>query len=147
MKCLKCKREITTCWCHNCSLTTTAQILQTAEAHPDWKYLGSGRHREVWRLPSGNVLKMPRGLDGKWANEREAKSWIDRDEIHERDLWKLARCRLIPGTSILVMEYIRRYYDCGLEYHDLPKWAQHIDCAQVGYNRKGELVAFDYAEG
>lgn len=28
--------------------------------------------------------------------------------------------------------------------NDLPRWVRTIDCQQVGYNLKGQLVAYDY---
>lgn len=104
------------------------------------KYLGSGRHRDVYLLPSGkNVIKVPSSRDGVASNHREARiryekdPWTDKEKVY-------ARCRIIPGTNFLVMEYIDPVISC----NNLPKWTNCIDCGQVGYNRKGELKAYDY---
>lgn len=143
MNCVKCGRKIFYSWCDDCNLKTTEQVLQIAAANPNWIYLGSGRHREVWRLPSGNVLKIPKGMTGEAANVEESKMWINRFNLEDcHSDWKLARCRLIPGTFILVMEYLRPHKMC---YDELPYWCQLVDGGQVGFNRKGELVAYDYA--
>lgn len=140
-----------------------------------WILIGQGRHRMCYLLPSGYVLKAPFSESGEKANRLEAEMWRNRHDSGSlprwaRD-WKFARCRLIPGTDLLVMEFVwptfsawfggssqktkgvekhfpewsRRFFPVGLD--DLPYWARiEIDCEQVGFNRKGELVAYDYAE-
>ena len=151
MNCIKCNKETLDVhhgWCFPCDITTTDQVLQIKAAHPDWEYIGSGRHREVWRLPSGNVLKMPRGIEGQCANHREAERRANRVSPERyNSAWKsarFARCRLIPGTSILVMEYVEPHT---INYNNLPMWCKYVDGGQVGYNRNNELVAYDFAGG
>lgn len=114
-----------------------------------WKRLGSGCTRESWLTPTGYVVKIPIN-DNYQDNEREAQLWKERHNLYgDRKDWKLARCRLIPGTNILVMEYIKpiefsnRYQP---DSPSLPKWCYEVDGCQVGYNSKGEIVAYDYAE-
>lgn len=115
-----------------------------------WKYLGTGGTRECYLLPSGNVLKIPRCLAGADGNHKEALLWKKRHAPEEidgwYDGWSFARCRIIPGTDLLVMEYVEPYQSRGLLSYDLPKWCTRVDCAQVGFNRAGQLVAYDYAE-
>ena len=132
-----------------------------------WKYLGGGASRLAWLLPSGNVIKYPRNKWGIADNQLEATIWKDRFDPEKvrahyiaNDLWcesnhewhqvvsefKFARCRLIPNTYLLVMEYVACWNARGELRDDLPRWARHMDGAQVGYNRNGELVAYDYAE-
>lgn len=124
-----------------------------------WEFLGSGASRLTWRLPSGYVIKYPRNLWGVKDNQLEAAVWKDRFDPEKvlahyiaHDQWnenrekticefKFARCRLIPNTCLLVMEHVAHFNS-----DDLPNWAREMDGAQVGYNRKGELVAYDYAE-
>lgn len=42
---------------------------------------------------------------------------------------------------ILVMELIDTKF---LKPEEQPEWVDFVDCAQVGFNRKGKLVAYDY---
>jgi hypothetical protein len=136
----------------------------------EWIRLGKGRHRITYLLPSGNVLKVPRDDGGERANIREAEAWRNRNDPEKvvcyRKGWKLARCRLVKGTKLLVMEFIKGLNEFGLdskfEDEQFPPWCKEIsvpdnqppqghwgwnvDAEQVGLNKKGELVAFDYAE-
>mgnify|MGYP003344102627 CR=1 FL=1 len=51
------------------------------------------------------------------------------------------KCKIIEirDIPILVMEYVKQ-----LPYKDQPDWAAMIDGGQVGKNKKGNIVAFDY---
>ncbi len=53
----------------------------------------------------------------------------------------LAKCKLIyvGGIPVLVMEFVKQ-----IPYKEMPDWADFIDCGQVGYNRRGNIVAYDY---
>lgn len=64
-----------------------------------------------------------------------------------KEFIKIARCRIVfvKGFPLLLMEWVKPYWEVGLSYKDLPEWCGYIDGSQVGYNRKGELVAFDAA--
>lgn len=110
-----------------------------------WEFIGQSRHRAVWR--HGNyVIKVPVCEEGVHDNLHEAHVWQIRD--HKRYSWaKYARCRLIG--VILVMEYARYPGPLSEEsghipFKKCPEWAYFIDCQQVGYNRRGEIVAYDY---
>jgi hypothetical protein len=110
------------------------------------KYLSSGRHRDVYLLPGGKyVLKVPRNDAGVSDNY-----WEDAFDYH-KDAWSKtvrvnARCRLIPGTNLLVMEYVEpvSYDEIESKLGYIPKWVDFIDCQQVGFNRNGKLKAYDY---
>ena len=115
-----------------------------------WPIVGHGRHRDVYRLPSGNVIKFPRGTAGEVANIWEAIVWrfrYHRDNLPEfirrcmDDEAQYARCRLVPRTNILVMEFVRFEHINGL-----PHWAQGMDGGQAGINSAGNIVAYDYAD-
>lgn len=137
-------------WCRGCDHYISKKALMVSAANPNWKYLGSGRHRVVWLLPSGYVIKIPSDGYGEAANIREAnyKKNIVCNIARRifRNQWKVARCRLIPDTFVLVMEFVTCYSDLDITYEQLPKWAKEVDCSQVGYNSRGELVAYDFAE-
>lgn len=105
------------------------------------QYLSSGRGRDVYLLPGGKyVLKVPRNAMGRGMNDREhcfrylKDPWARKERV-------FARCRLIPGTWLLVMEKLESH---NVEYEDLPQWAGCIDGTQVGLDRKGRLKAYDF---
>jgi hypothetical protein len=99
------------------------------------KFIGEGRNR-ICYLHKGYVIKLPKNIEGLFDNSYESRSFLIKD-------YPKARCKLLK-QSILVMEYVRDYYDCGLESSNLPDWAGFVDCMQVGLNKKNELVAYDY---
>lgn len=102
-----------------------------------YQLLGVGRNRVTFLLPSGKyVLKIPRNDSGVWDNHHEARL---------SGTWNYARCKLVNlcGIWCLVMEYL----NCETiykEYDSLPDWTIGVDCCQVGYNRKGKLLAYDF---
>lgn len=101
-----------------------------------WTYLGTGRNRAVYLLPGNrNVIKIPLNDEGVFQNEYEARS-AKRDDWLYR--WQKARCRLI--FPCLIMEYV----ELG-PFSDLPDWSDYVDCQQVGKNRLGNFVAYDWA--
>ena len=105
--------------------------------------IGEGRNRLVYRSPSGRtVLKVPKSDAGVSDNN------IERIRYRENRLqggWLpkgvYAPCRFLPGTDALVMEWV----DVAAARKDLPSWVGYVDCQQVGINRAGKLLAFDYA--
>lgn len=111
------------------------------------KYLGCGRNRIVYLLPSGkNVIKIPLSEAGENNNYDEAFRYSKRIE---RKSIPLARCRMVKDTPYLIMEYVidpfaiqhrRKYTLC-----NMPTWVEFVDCRQVGYTRQNKLVAYDYA--
>lgn len=106
----------------------------------DFQLIGEGRNRLVYRR--GNfVVKVPKNNCGVLDNHREYHIFSS-----TTDGWlfglRYARCRLMkPNYCLLVMEYVIPYQE---PLDKLPLWTYSVDCAQVGYNRKGHLVAYDY---
>jgi len=118
-----------------------------------YEFLGCGRSRKVFLSPNGQwVVKIPIGPYGM------------EDNLREYQLWKLshyqrARCRIVSRIC-LVMEFVDhqlmldRFNVTGENAHEiyiqsmlkLPRWVILLDCFQAGYNRKGQLVAYDYAD-
>lgn len=112
-------------------------------------YLGRGRNREVYRR--GNyVIKVPLNEEGIYDNEheflnqcREQSRRAGGDEVPRN-----AMCRIHPG-GILVMQYAMfvgpKSDETGyISYEDGPSWMGYVDGGQVGYNRFGQIVAYDY---
>lgn len=97
-----------------------------------------GRHRVAFS--NGRcVFKFPINDYGYHDNAWEYHKFRNRTE---KSL-PMARCRIIDIKEIpvLVMEFVTQ-----VPYgKDMPSWADFIDCQQVGWNKKGEIVAYDYA--
>ena len=124
-----------------------------AEITSKLEYIGKGRHRCAYKTKSGRyVIKVPHydkdeqdepdsgfGDGGELANIREAEDYLHR---HPQDEVKYAACRIVnvEGVSLLMMEYVEEPRSS-----NLPDWVHQIDCGQVGYNHKGELVAYDWS--
>jgi hypothetical protein len=105
------------------------------------KYLGSGRNRAVYQLRKDYVIKVPINEDGFADNFNEDRAY------HRRRNEPLAAARMVyadksDGIPLLVMEYVEPVKS----FKDLPSWVYSIDSMQVGYNRKGKLVAYDYGD-
>lgn len=107
----------------------------------EYRYLGEGRHRAAFLTPSGNfVIKVPIDEMGFVDNFREYRMWRQIDKWMPKE--HLARCKLHQSSGILVMEAVDLAYEYPVDGTD---WIGFIDCGQVGYNRRGRLVAYDYA--
>lgn len=104
---------------------------------PSWSCLGWGRHRRV--LKRGNVvIKIPMNLDGVAANLMERKIFLERryDGI-------FAPCRMI-GDGCLMMRAVDDIYS---KEHLHPDWVNNlVDGAQVGIDRNGRVMVYDYSE-
>jgi hypothetical protein len=102
----------------------------------NWVYLGQGRNRIVWRR--GNiVVKVPLNWNGLTDNWHERDTWL---RERTRGYIPLASCRLYHNYA-LVMEYVKSYYS-GAD--QMPRWVMSVDCGQVGHNKRGQLLAYDY---
>ncbi len=95
-------------------------------------FLGEGRHRRTYLSPNGRwVYKIPLSDAGVHDNWHEAGEFV-RDS-------DLAYCRNLKDTGILLMEYAKQ-----IPLGSLPYWAKWYDCGQVGTNRHGRAVVYDY---
>ena len=109
-----------------------------------WKYIGPGRHREVWHR--GNyVIKIPLCMNGLSDNFHERSVW---SKHRDHGYIKYASCRMV-GNFLLLMEYARFVGPDSDEtgyftYSKSPEWGYSIDCGQIGYNKRGRIVAYDY---
>ena len=98
-----------------------------------------GQGRLGFDTGRGYVVKLPWNYKGDEHNISEYVRWRHREQFCA----EFARCRLtvISGINVLVMEKVTEPAP-DFEY---PEWTCAIDCQQVGFNRKGQLVAYDYA--
>ncbi len=74
------------------------------------------------------VVKLPTNLEGFGANQNEAHSYGI----------PVARSRLMG--DVLIMERVEPIQE---SWKNLPSWCYSVDLCQVGYNRRGKLVAYD----
>jgi hypothetical protein len=108
--------------------------------------IGEGRNRQVYRR--GNyVIKVPLNEEGMMDNYHEYSCQNRRGT--NPDGIRYAMCRLVKDSSILVMQYAQfpgpLSEPSGYISHEKgPHWMDYIDCGQVGYNRFGQIVAYDY---
>jgi len=102
----------------------------------------SGRNRVVFHM-GHYVVKIPMNYNGIADNDWEGSVRHSPDPR----MAKYARTRMVYHTEIPVvfMEYVK-YIAYGelRERGPVPHWVDGIDCQQVGFNRRGQLVAYDY---
>ena len=99
----------------------------------------AGGRRIAFRLPRC-VAKLPLGMEGVFANNHERRAFHQtlRGEAYR----PVAACRVrtnADGIPILLM----RIVDPVTSSLGLPDWTLSVDCAQVGLDRRGRLVAYD----
>lgn len=94
-----------------------------------------GRHRLTF-FAGDYVVKYPKSSWGAAVNRSEAYDTFD---------FPTAKCWIeeVGSVELLWMEKVSRVNPYA-SY--LPEWANAIDAAQVGVNKKGELVAYDFGK-
>lgn len=109
-----------------------------------WKELGQGRHRVVYALDEKWVIKIPIGADGERANISEYEQYHQGvSRIHPHLAW----CMIdeFAGVVVSIMERVdpvsMTWEECTASF----AWVDRVDCRQVGYTRRGKLVAYDYS--
>jgi len=105
-----------------------------------WVFLSSGKDRRVWRR--GNVvLKIAYVESGISSNKRERNIYIN-------NRGNYAPCRLV-NESVLMMRAVTpmdESFDEDL-YEMIPDWANQLnDGPQVGMDKNGKILIYDYAE-
>ncbi len=104
---------------------------------PRLAHLGDGRHRTVYTHKQF-VVKVPVDDQGAFDNDYEYSIYRKYGAQPDLNGIQYARCRLM-SNGWLVMEHVVL-----LAYEDHPKWADYVDCQQVGRGRDGRIVAYDY---
>lgn len=102
-----------------------------------------GRTRAVFDRGDGYMIKVPLNGEGFMANRSERLTSESDDTFIP-----IAKCweeddNSIPGEgiSVLIMEKVTPIGN--ISYKELPNWVGYVDCAQVGHDRSGKLVAYD----
>ncbi len=103
-----------------------------------YAYLASGNYRAVFKLRGDRVLKVPLNEAGVFCNDSEASIL---DETCARGKWLE-----IDGLVCVMQEYVEdaTLADIRARLGHIPDWVAAVDCAQVGFNRAGQLKAYDF---
>ncbi len=102
----------------------------------------SGRNRAVFIFPK-YVVKLPTCGDGCADNDWEGSICGS-----EPDKIQYARTRLVYHHDIPIVFMERVEYastkNMRAKLGHEPEWVHSVDCSQVGWTRKGRLVAYDF---
>lgn len=108
----------------------------------------SGRNRNTFILNDRLVVKLPRNADGCMDNEWEGCISNSTESIGDPLFVQYPRTRLayVEGIPVVFMERIShmRTADIVRHFGAEPDWVNSVDGGQVGVNRFGRLVAYDY---
>ena len=99
-----------------------------------------GRTRAVFDRGDGYVIKVPIDYEGMMASSNEFTVFSAEDTFIP-----VADCYFDNEFEqpLLVMEKVDTRRTEKLSYSEMPNWVGYVDSGQVGYNKKGELVAYD----
>lgn len=102
-----------------------------------------GRNRNTFILSDRLVVKLPKTLSGFSDNDWEGSVSNSPISFNNPNYVQYPRTRLAYWNKIPIvfMERITLNFDCSTT--SLP-WVASVDCGQVGFNRRGRLVAYDY---
>lgn len=121
-------------------------LIDAIHAKPErFTYLSAGRHRMAFLdIRTDFVVKIAHNIDGIQANREEVSSFRNRNS----NSLPMAKCYswvIVEDCPIaIVMEYVEMAKD-RYTLSIIHPWVWSVDCGQVGYNKQGKLVAFDYS--
>lgn len=100
--------------------------------------IGEGRHRITFKSKHV-VVKMPKHMIAIHASQTEFDRFKRNDPSESG---RLARCRMIQmhGVPLIVMERL----ETNIDYRTKPTWSWDYDAGQIGFDRKGNMKAYDY---
>ena len=111
------------------------------------KEVWCGRNRVVFDMGI-YVVKLPRHALGFSDNEWEGSV---SNEGNDEGYVQYAKTRIFYykglhefSIPVVFMERVNSDIRQGKKYKDFPDWVGSVDGGQVGYNKHGKLVAFDY---
>ena len=109
----------------------------------NYDVIGIGQQRIVFKYSDKYVIKLPLSPKGIVDNNNEVnfKTNNPNSEI------KTAHCEIvnIDDVNCLKMEYVDHWSAILHSSVELDNWCLDVDCLQVGFNKKGSLVAYDFA--
>lgn len=110
-----------------------------------------GRSRKVYIDRKNNVVyKLPITSSNHKHNIQEYHNFLAYQ--NKESSIPVASCELYYTSDhvpVIVMEYVTDIYRQDKTYANLPAWAKNgtLDSYQVGYNQRGDIVAYDHTIG
>lgn len=135
------------------SISDSAQNLRIVQERLHERYkercvsMFEGRNRRVYVMRNGYVVKVPLNLggitDNDWEGSVSPASQISSDWQIQYPKTRLFHVEEIP---IVLMEFVEFAGEDKIveRFGRFPNWVYRIDGGQVGFNRLGRLVAFDF---
>lgn len=106
----------------------------------------AGRNRRVYVMGT-YVIKVPLNLNGVADNDWEG-SVRNGAFVSEYELVYPKHKRMVywRGIPVVFMEYVEPATSKQIikQVGKVPNWVDRVDCGQVGFNKHGLLVAYDY---
>lgn len=116
------------------------QIIENLKSK--YECLGVGRHRIVFKLKSSNyVIKFPLGCSGEADNDWEGSLVTNKNSfMSDTNRVRTPKTKWInyKGFVCVIMEYLDE------NVTEKPEWAGKVDDGQIGTNKKGQILAFDF---
>lgn len=108
-----------------------------------YEVIGLGQQRIVFKLSDDYVIKLPLSPKGIVDNKNESNYKLN----NPNSKIKTASCEMISidGIECLKMESVEHWSALYTSSGELDDWCLDVDCCQVGFNKKGDLVAYDFA--
>ena len=107
-----------------------------------------GRTRNVFLMPCGYVVKIPKNMLGIGDNDWEGSVSNSEESIGDPSCIQYPKTRLAYQNDIPIvfMEYIAPLTSEEIidKFGSEPDWVLRVDSGQVGINKNGRLVAYDY---
>ncbi|MGG6242656.1 hypothetical protein ACQ4N7_28955 [Nodosilinea sp. AN01ver1] len=112
------------------------------------KPIGEGRHRLVFSYSDSEVLKVPKNKNGIYDNLFEWNLYLKLGSKQIPCMPVLAKCHSLKYIHKIPCVVMERVSPIKLSHYlgSIPSWANVIDRKQLGQNKAGVLVAFDYAD-
>ncbi len=107
-----------------------------------------GRNRNVFVMAGGYVVKLPKNFHGIADNDWEGSVSNTKESIDDPNEIQYPKTRLAykDGVAIVFMEFIEALTSDAIveRFGHEPDWVFSVDGGQVGVNKNGRLVAYDY---
>lgn len=108
----------------------------------------AGRTRNVFLMSGGYVVKLPKNFDGITDNDWEGSVENSEDSIGVFEEYQYPHHRMVysKGIPVVFMEEVEPLTSKEIvqRFGKEPEWVMSVDCGQVGVNKRGRLVAYDY---
>lgn len=105
-----------------------------------YEVIGEGRNRIVFLKDDNTVIKFPLREYGMYDNQSEADRFFRYGKTG--DIIPSAKCSIFFLNNIALLEMERIHL---LKDQEVPKWADYVDCQQVGVNKDGVILAYNCA--